>query len=175
MVYVLFDNPADKRNMEFLKKYGTVSFDLIFPSEQCRSVKSMMKVCYKYIQKSNTGDTIVCWYDFMGILCWWLCEILHKKRKIVALNILLKNKETLKNKVARFLYRQALKSANLNATVPPVPPASDPGSCAGSEYFCRSCSHLGFIIHSAPSSVHQPMLTVVSKLVAGLVPDTQAA
>ncbi len=117
MVYFLFDNPADKRNMEFLKKYGTASFDLIFPPEQCRSVKSMMKVCYKYIQKSNTGDTIVCWYDFMGILCWWLCEILHKKRKIVALNILLKNKETLKNKVARFLYRQALKSANLNATV----------------------------------------------------------
>lgn len=117
MVYFLFDNPADKQNMEFLKDYSTASFNLIFPSEQCKSVKEMIRACYKCIQESDAGDTIICWYDFMGILCWWLCEVLHKKRNIVALNILLKKKKTLKNNVARFLYRQALKSANLNATV----------------------------------------------------------
>lgn len=117
MVYFLFDNPADKQNMEFLKKYGIASFELIFPSEQCRSVKSMMKICYKYIQKSNTGDTVICWYDFMGILCWWLCKLTFKKRNIVALNILLKKKKSFRNRIAKILYRQALKSRDLVATV----------------------------------------------------------
>lgn len=117
MVYFLFDNPADKKNMEFLKEYDTASFILVFPKEQCLSVQSMIKVCNDCIRKSSKGDTIICWYDFMGILCWWLCRILHKNRKIVVLNILLKNKKSLKNQIARMLYRSALKSKNLVATV----------------------------------------------------------
>lgn len=117
MVYFLFDNPADKKNMEFLKEYDTASLRLIFPQEQCKSVKSMLKACNNCLQISAVGDTIICWYDFMGILCWWLCKILHKKRDFIILNILLKNKQSLKNKVARMLYRPALKSKNVRATV----------------------------------------------------------
>lgn len=77
----------------------------------------MVRACNNCLQMSAAGDTIICWYDFMGIICWWLCKILHKKRNIVALNILLKNKQSIKNKVARILYKQALKSKNLKATV----------------------------------------------------------
>lgn len=117
MVYMLFDNPADKQNMEFLKDYATASFKLIFPQEQCKSIKSMIKVCNDCVRGSSKGDTIICWYDFMGILCWWLCKVYHKKRNIIVLNILLKDKKSLKNKTARFLYRIALKSDNLKATV----------------------------------------------------------
>lgn len=117
MVYFLFDNPADKQNMEFLKEYDTASFNLMFPREQCKSVKSMLKACSNCIQISAVGDTIICWYDFMGILCWWLCRILHKKRDIVVLNILLKDKQSLKNKATQMLYKSALKSKNVKATV----------------------------------------------------------
>lgn len=117
MVYFLFDNPADKKNMKFLKEYDTASFRLIFPQEQCKSIKSMVSTCRDCIGNSGEGDTIICWYDFMGIICWWLCRVLHKKRKIVALNILLKNKKSIKNRIARILYRPALKSKNLVATV----------------------------------------------------------
>lgn len=117
MVYFLFDNPADKQNLVFLKKYSTSSFNLIFPRSQCKSIKSMLKVCYKCIQKSTDGDTIICWYDFMGILCWWLCRLLRKKRYIIVLNILLKNKHSLKNSMVRMLYRSVLKSENVRATV----------------------------------------------------------
>lgn len=117
MVYFLFDNPADKKNMEFLKEYDTASFRLIFPQNQCRSVKSMLKVCNECIRNSTIGDTIICWYDFMGILCWCLCKILHQKRDIIILNILLKRKQSLKNRLARILYRQALKSKSVIATV----------------------------------------------------------
>lgn len=117
MVYFLFDNPADKKNMEFLKEYNTASFKLLFPHKQCKSIKNLLKVCNDCIQKSVEGDTIICWYDFMGIFCWWLCRILHKKRGIVVLNILLKDKQSLKNKVARMLYRPVLKAENVRATI----------------------------------------------------------
>lgn len=117
MIYFLFDNPADKKNMEFLKEYDTASFRLIFPQEQCKSIKSMASTCRDCIRDSSEGDIIFCWYDFMGILCWWQCKALHKKRKIIALNILLKDKKTLKNRMARILYKPALMSKNLVVTV----------------------------------------------------------
>lgn len=118
MVYMLFDNPADKKNMNFLKDYDeTASFEMVFPREQCKFIKSMVRACKNCIDDSSKGDTIICWYDFMGIICWWLCKFLNKKRKIVALNILLKNKKSIKNKVARLLYKGALSSGNLKATV----------------------------------------------------------
>lgn len=117
MVYMLFDNPADKKNMLFLRDYGTASFKLIFPQEQCKSIKDMVKVCNDCIKSTSKSDIIICWYDFMGILCWWLCKIYHKRRNIAALNILLKNKRSAKNKVARILYRGALNSNDLKATV----------------------------------------------------------
>lgn len=40
-----------------------------------------------------------------------------KNRKIIALNILLKDKSTVKNKLAKFLYKPMLKSNNVEATV----------------------------------------------------------
>lgn len=117
MVYMLFDNPADKNNMHFLKDHNIVSLKMLFPSEQCKSVKSMLKACHNCIKITTKNDVIVCWYDFMGILCWWLCKLSFKRRKIVALNILLKNKNTIKNKVARILYKVALGSDSMSATV----------------------------------------------------------
>lgn len=117
MVYFLFDNPADKQNMEFLKKYCTASFELRFPKEQCKSIKSIVSLCSECIRDSSKSDTIICWYDFMGIICWWLCRLTFRNRNIVVLNILLKNKKSLKNRIARILYKQALKSKNLLATV----------------------------------------------------------
>ncbi|MEQ2943837.1 glycosyltransferase [Anaerostipes hadrus] len=117
MVYILFDNPADRTKMRFLTKYMHTPFKEIYPEQKCNSIKSMIKECQKCIDNSGDNDTIVCWYDFMGILCWWLCKLKRKKRKIIVLNILLKKKETLKNKVVRRLYRIALHSKNLEATV----------------------------------------------------------
>ena len=117
MVYFLFDNPADKKNMEFLKSYKTASFNLMFPKKQCKSVKSMLKFCGNCIKRTTDRDIIICWYDFMGILCWWLCKVWCRKRKIIVLNVLLKNKQSFKNQIARMLYRPALTSADLTATV----------------------------------------------------------
>lgn len=117
MFYMLFDNPADKRNMAFLNGYETAKIQQVYPPQKCNSTKEMLVACKDIIKKSTAGDTIICWYDFMAVLCWWLCKVQFKNRKIIALNILLKDKATAKNKLAKFLYKSALKSKKVQATV----------------------------------------------------------
>lgn len=117
MIYMLFDNPEDKNNMKFLYNYETADIQQVYPPYKCNTVKDMLNVCNDMIKQSSRGDTIICWYDFMAVLCWWLCKFKLKKRKVIALNILLKDKDTFKNKVAKFLYRSMLKSNNVQATV----------------------------------------------------------
>lgn len=117
MVYMLFDNPADKQNMTFLNSYETAKIRQVYPPQKCNSTKEMLAVCKDIIKQSTDGDTIICWYDFMAVLCWWLCKVQFKNRKIIALNILLKDKATAKNKVAKLLYKPVLKSKKVKATV----------------------------------------------------------
>jgi hypothetical protein len=117
MIYILFDNPADKQSMTFLSKYDTETIQQIYPEQKCNSQKEMLSVCNEALKKSTEGDTIICWYDFMAVLCWWLCRMKFKKRSIIVLNILLKNKNTLKNKLTKHLYKPMLKSKEVQATV----------------------------------------------------------
>lgn len=117
MVYMLFDNPVDKQNMTFLGEYETASIQQVYPEKKCNSTKEMLQACKEMIKRSADGDTIICWYDFMAVLCWWLCKVQFKKRKIIAVNILLKDKNTAKNKLAKMLYKPVLKSKDVQATV----------------------------------------------------------
>ena len=43
--------------------------------------------------------------------------LLRKKRKIVCINILLKDKRTIKNKTVAYLYKRMLNSSNIIASV----------------------------------------------------------
>lgn len=95
-IYMLFDNPADKQNMAFLNGYETAKIRQVYPPQKCNSTKEMLAACNDMIKLSAEGDTIICWYDFMAVLCWWLCKVQFKNRKIIALNILLKDKATAK-------------------------------------------------------------------------------
>lgn len=117
MIYMLFDNPADKKNMTFLNDYETENIKQIYPAKKCNSTKEMLSLCKDMIKQSVEGDTIICWYDFMAVLCWWLCKLQFKNRKIIALNILLKDKATKKNKLAKLLYKPVLMSNKVKATV----------------------------------------------------------
>jgi hypothetical protein len=69
------------------------------------------------LQQSNNGDTIIVWYDFQAVLCFLICKMLFLKRNIVCLNILLKDKPTIKNKLVSLLYKGALLSNNFKASV----------------------------------------------------------
>lgn len=69
------------------------------------------------ILKSSSGDTLIFWYDFQGIIFWGVCKLLWTKRRIIILNLLLKNKPTFKNKIVSYLYKSALQANNVEATV----------------------------------------------------------
>ena len=94
--------------------------------EECKVVfsKDYKQRVFRYLSgallvtlKSGRGDTLVCWYDAQAVVTWWLCRILFLKRNVVCLNLLLKQKNTLKNKLASWMYKQALLADNFHATV----------------------------------------------------------
>lgn len=116
-IYMLFDNPTDKQNMIFLNGYETASVQQVYPPWKCNSIKKMLAACWDCIRYSSKDDTIICWYDFMGVLSWWICKFLSVKRQIIAINLLLKDKTTWKNRGAKYLYRKAIQGNNFTATV----------------------------------------------------------
>lgn len=117
MIYVLYDKPQKLEDMSFLTSAFEKEYEDIYPEWRCTSIKQMLSVCSATVKRAKVDDTIVCWYDFMGVLCWWLSKMTNKKIRIVAINILLKDKNTLKNRLAKFLYKKALSSQSFEATV----------------------------------------------------------
>ena len=120
MIYVLYDKPKKLEDMSFLTAAFEKEYKEIYPEWRCTSIKQMLSVCSATVKRTKAGDTIVCWYDFMGVLCWWLSKLTNKRIKVVAINILLKDKSTMKNKIAKYLYKKALCSNSFAATVTTV-------------------------------------------------------
>ena len=76
-----------------LNGYETAKIRQIYPPQKCNSTKEMLAACKDVIKQSTEGDTIICWYDFMAVLCWWLCKLEFKNRGnfIDSLNMIEKN------------------------------------------------------------------------------------
>lgn len=72
--------------------------------------------CMRVMRSSRKNDIIVCWFDFQAVICWWLCKLTFRRRQIVAINLMLKAKPTLKNLFASWLYRKALRSDTFHAS-----------------------------------------------------------
>ena len=117
MIYVLYDKPQELEDMSFLTTEFKKEYKEIYPKWRCTSIRKIFFACVEVMKLAGNGDTIVCWYDFMGVLCWWLNRLANKKIKIVAINILLKDKNTVKNKIVKFFYKKALLSRFFTATV----------------------------------------------------------
>lgn len=68
------------------------------------------------VLRSKKDDVIVCWLDFHGVLCFLFSKLLFRRRKILAINILLKKKNTLANKFNQLLYQCAFSSKDFYFT-----------------------------------------------------------
>lgn len=117
MVYFIFDNPADKSKMEFLYQFESREYKQVYPDYQLLGLKEQATFVRRCISKTTEKDQLIFWYDFMGIICWWVCKLTLKKRKIIILNILLKDKQSKKNALAKFLYKRVLNDKSVVATV----------------------------------------------------------
>ena len=120
MVYLLFDNPGDKGKVSFISQMIHGEVNEIYSPKSKRLIVGWLKGCKYALEVSHSYDTIVCWYDFQAILCYWLCRFTFKRRKIVCVNLLLKDKDSFKNKIVAWLYKKALKSKHFVASITSV-------------------------------------------------------
>jgi len=114
-VYILhgFDNVTD----EFKPKSLRQEVSYIESPRTKRKIFGWLVGCARALRSSKKGDTILCWYDFQAILLYWMCRITLRRRRLGCLNLLLKKKDTLKNKIVSTMYRSALLSENFYASV----------------------------------------------------------
>ncbi len=117
MIYLLFDNPEDKGKVSFISQLIHSEVEEIYSPESSRMIVGWLKGCWKVLRTSHQDDVIVCWYDFQAVLCYWLCLFTFKRRKVVCINILLKDKDSFKNKVVAYLYKKALNGNHFIASV----------------------------------------------------------
>lgn len=114
MVHLLFDTLDGYAFLPGKLGLETVSH---YSPQGMNKYKSWLKGSLDVVRKARKGDTVICVYDFQGVLCYWISLLLMKKVNIMAVNILLKDKASLRNRVARFLYRKALGSRRVVGTV----------------------------------------------------------
>lgn len=117
MNYLLFDTNTKADNNSFISKGIYLQINDIYSPKKRILLLSWLLGVYNVLKISERGDTIICWYDFQAVLCYWMCMLLRKKRKIVCINILLKDKRTIKNKTVAYLYKRMLNSSNIIASV----------------------------------------------------------
>lgn len=117
-IILLFDSPVDDNHFLYraLKREGLFVRKVDSPGRYPASLNWVIG-CLKATFGTQASDTIVCWYDFQAVLCYWVGRLLFRKRNIVAINILLKDKKTLRNKLVAWLYKKALASSHVAASV----------------------------------------------------------
>ncbi len=120
MVYLLFDNPRDSGRVSFISRLSSMEMREVFSPRRKRLILGWCKGARDVVRLSRKDDTVVCWYDFQAVLCFLLCKLLCKRRKIVCINLLLKDKASLKNRLVAQLYALALRSKNFVASVTSV-------------------------------------------------------
>lgn len=120
MIYLLFDNPGDKNRVSFISEQAYLKIREVYSPRCKRLLWGWLKGCRLVLEQSHRDDIIVCWYDFQAVLCYWLAKLSFRQRKIVCVNLLLKDKASVKNKAVAWLYKKALKSKHFEASVTSV-------------------------------------------------------
>lgn len=120
MIYLLFDNPNDKEKVSFITNSFSFEIKEIYSPKWDKLIIGWIIGSLTILKLSKSNDTIVCWYDFQAVLCYWLAKLSFRQRKIVCINLLLKDKVSTKNKIVAWLYKKALKSKHFVASVTSV-------------------------------------------------------
>ena len=114
-IFLLFDK-KEKNSFLYtgLKAHYSNVFEIDNPKDS--NIKTWMKGALQLLRMSDKNDILICWFDFQAVLCYWFSLLLFQKRNIIALNIMLKDKPTIKNKCVSYLYKKALTNKRFKAT-----------------------------------------------------------
>lgn len=124
-VYLLF---CYKVNDHFLKQgleKASYNVDIVGVNEikpnsiidKFRLYLSYILLSFKISLKSKKNDLIISRQDFLAVLCFWFCKLLFKKRRIIGINIMLKDRAGISGRIERYLYKKALIDSNFVSTV----------------------------------------------------------
>lgn len=121
MIRIIFDWPCSHGSVcsdmfiVEMKKHGK---DLIVDGARRAKPRVLfwLLLAIRTIFKSKKEDIIVTWLDTLGVFCYWVGKLTNRKRKILALNILLKEKTTFKNRLWKTLYNIAIDDYNFYFT-----------------------------------------------------------
>lgn len=116
MNYILFDYPY-KGQKSFITQQISCELREVYSPSYHNKILRWVFGCISVISKSSKDDTIVCWFDFQAILCFWMSKIFFCKRKIACINLMLKDKESIKNRLVGWLYAKALNSKDFVASI----------------------------------------------------------
>ena len=112
---ILFDKPLKVQSFivriigREMKEYGSPETGI--------QIIGWLKGVVNVIHKSEKGEIILFWFDFQAILCYWLCRLTFRSRKIICINIMFKDKLTIRNRLVGWLYKKALESSCFKASV----------------------------------------------------------
>lgn len=111
MEYFLIDTPKDTY---YPRPEGT---RLINSPASSRKPLVWLKGAWRAVNMTSADDLLLCYLDIQAVLCHWISRLTLRRRRIVAINILLKDKPTAKNRIVSQLYKSALSSPDFHATV----------------------------------------------------------
>lgn len=116
MKYILlFDNQRNDKN--FISEKIDKPLTIYYSPETKKKIVGWTLGVLKVIFNTQRNDTIICWFDFQAVLCFWICKLLFLQRNFICINIMLKDKPTLKNKIVSYLYKKALMNKKFKASV----------------------------------------------------------
>lgn len=116
MNYLLFDYSRTE-NSFISKLWCNSNLKEVYSNKYKHKIVGWLQGAFQVLQQSRKDDTIICWFDFQAVLVYWLCTLTFCRRNIVCINVMLKDNETLRNKIIGFLYKKALSSNCFKASV----------------------------------------------------------
>ena len=118
MNYILFDwaEPKDGKK-SFIGENIHCQLEEVYSYWTSRRIVGWVKGVRKVMRLSRRDDTIVCWLDFQAVLLYWFCLLTFRRRRIGCINVMLKDKTTMKNKAVARLYHIAFRSKRFLASV----------------------------------------------------------
>lgn len=113
--YLLFDQEG--KYLEFVGELSAYPLKAIKSPARGGKLKRWTLGCLRALRASRRGDAVVCWFDFQAVMLFWMCRLTMRRREIFAINIMLKERRSPRNRVAALLYRPALTSRCFHASV----------------------------------------------------------
>ena len=120
MNYILYDYPQNGCEKSFIVERIKYDLQEVYSPAYNKKIFRWILGVIDVIRKSSKNDIIVCWFDFQAILCFLVCKLFFCKRKIVCINLMLKDKQTKLNKIIAWCYKKAVQSHHFVASVTSV-------------------------------------------------------